>query len=1189
MANEWVVKVTADVKGVLDASRQIGQQGKQAGEQFKQGFAGSDQTIEGLRGRLNELTQSLNKAAIGSKEFAAAQKEIAKTQQEINNALKGVAAGEATITGLRNKMAALNETLGQSVIGSKEFVAAQKEIAQTQDKLNAAIKGFGGNQNSIEGLNNRLAEYNSILQKAEIGSKDFVAAQRGIAATQKQVNDALKGFSASENTINGLRSKISALNETLGQSVVGSKEFVATQKEITQTQERLNAALKGFSGSQNSIEGLNNKLTELNGVLQKAEISSKEFVAAQREIAQTQDRLNAALKGFTGSQNSIEGLNNKLAQYNSALQKAEIGSREFVAAQKGIATTQREINNALNGFSGKEQTISGLRNRLSELNQALDKTAIGSRAFKETQSEIARTQLQVDQALGKTSVAVGVLGNALNALGFVGVTYSVVGFLKGSIQGAAELETTTRKLSATLGAQGAAGALSFARETADALGLSYRSLSSTFGSFTAAATASGVPLQQQKDLFASVAKAGQVLGLTNDGINGTFVALQQIASKGVVSMEELRQQLGERLPIALAATANGLGISQQALIKLVETGKLTSAEFFPAITKGLNDLTANAGGTLTAAQNFAKLQNAWEDLQDSFGTSLLPTVTQQVVKLAGALEGLKVDVSARDLRQSFGVTADEATQLVGILKNITKEYGLSDQQAKNLLSDAIANTGASRDWFGELNLGGNRFAQVQTEIGDLAKDFASKQRDILGETNAAVAAESQRLAIAKKQNEEKVKELASQAQLAEAVGRTLQAENAGRAEVQQAGINLGQALIGLEDSRFSIIRNRNNYELQEAQKRGASEGEINAIRQQGDEIDRAALTFKFNALLAQQDLQRQILALQQEQARLDAGLASDSARLEVEKAKLGLEQASLSSNAQAIQQAELALRIAELGTQSADSKLQILSKTQAIESLIAGVTNETAQNQIKAEAAAKNLALFADGTFQATKGTRDQFNSFQDLLYLNLDQQKTFQGLVRDTGLEVKNTGKGYFEISGFIDGAAKATGAARSQTAGLASNMSNAADAARSFYNSLNAAAGLPPARFTGGPVDAGQTYRINDGPSGMSLGQESFLSASGALSLINRPANSLWMAPSKGTVIPAAVTSRLKESGALGGGAGVMRVGSDPAMAHLAAAVGNLSQEVAELRRKAWNVGVSVRGDGSGLKLQQTMARIR
>jgi tape measure domain-containing protein len=922
---------------------------------------------------------------------------------------------------------------------------------------------------------------------------------------------------------------------------------------------------------------------------------------------------------------------------------------KVTADVKGVLDASRQIGQAgkqageqfKQGFGGSDQTITGLRGRLNELNQTVERAKIGSREFKDAQRELAATQREVDKALGQTTLAAKALNAALAGIGALGVGAAVAGFFKGSIQGAAELETTTRKLSATLGAQGAAGALSFARETADTLGLSYRSLSSTFGSFTAAATASGVPLQQQKDLFASVAKAGQVLGLTNSGINLSFLALQQIASKGVVSMEELRQQLGEQLPIALAATANGLGISQQALIKLVESGKLTSAEFFPAITKGLNDLTANASGTLTAAQSFANLQNAWEDLQDSFGTSLLPTVTQQVVKLAGALEGLKVDVSARDLRQSFGVTADEATQLVGTLKNITKEYGLSDKQAKNLLSNAIANTGASRDWFGELNLGGKRFSQIQLEIGDLAKDFASKQRDIVGETNAAKAAESQRLTIAKKQNEEKVKELASQAQLAEAVGRTLQAENAGRVEVQQAGINLGQALIGLEKSRFSIIRNTNAAELSRFEKRRAelvyqlefpdklkaarakvedaeaafeqakasrsdeairkarlglqianldlkALQESNALKKQGEEIDRAALTFKYQALLQQQELERVLLSLKQEQERQDAMQTAGAARIEVKRAELTLTQAIASGNKDAIANANLELQKAQLSLQAADAKLQILNKTQAIETLIAGVTAQTAQNNVKAEAAAKNLALAANGTFRAAQGTREQFNSFQDLLSSPLNQQKTFQGLVRETGLQVKNTGKGYFEISGFIDGAARATGTARSQTAGLASNMSNAADAARSFYNSLNAAAGLPPARFTGGPVDAGQTYRINDGPSGMSLGQESFLSASGALSLINRPANSLWMAPSKGTVIPAAVTSRLKESGALGG-AGVMRVGSDPAMAHLAAAVGNLSQEVAELRRKAWNVSVGVRGDGSSLKLQQTMARIR
>ena len=1084
MANEWVVRVTADVKGVLDASRQIGQAGKQAGQQFKEGFSSGDQTITGLRGRLNELNQTLEKSVIGSKEFVAAQKEIAATQQKINDALKGFAAGEGTINGLRNKMAALNETLGQSVIGSKEFVAAQKEIAQTQDRLNAALKGFRGNENSIEGLNN------------------------------------------------------------------------------------------------------------------------------------------------------------KLASYNATLQKAEIGSREFIAAQRGIARTQQEINTALNGFSGKEQTVSGLRARLAELNQTLEKTAIGSRNFNNTQREIAATQREVDRALGQTNAAAKALGGVFSGLAALGAGFAVFGFFKNSIKEAADLETISRKLSVTLGSQGAAGSLGFVRETADKLGLSYKDLANNFGSFTAAATASGVPLKQQKDLFAAVAKAGQALGLTNEGINGTFVALQQIASKGVVSMEELRQQLGERLPIALSATANGLGISEQALIKLVETGKLTSSQFFPAFTKGLEELTEDAGGVLTAAQNFNKLQNAWIDLQASFGTSLLPDVIAGVKTLAAVLDGIQVDRAGFDLT-GLGFAGTEAIQTAAQLKQVQKTYNLTNTEAKNLLSNVVATSRATRNWFGQLNTDGGVYSKIQLGIIDAAEKWRAKNKDIKGEQNEIKAIETKRLEDARLLNIEKAKELVRQGQIAEAVGRTLQAEASGRVEAQQAGINLGQALIGLDESRFSILRNTNAAELSQFEKRRAqlvyelefpdkleaarakvedaeatfeqakasrSDEAIrrarlglqianldlealkqsNALKKQGEEIDRAALTFKYQALLQQQELERVLLSLKQEQARQDATQTADAARIEIKKAEIALTQAIASGNKDAIADANLELQKAQLNLQAANSKLQILSKTQAIEALIAGVTGQTAQNNIRAEAAAKSLALAADSTFKAAKGTNEQFNSFQDKLSSPLGQQKTFQALIRDTGLQVKNTGQGYYEITGYIGDAAKATGVARRQTAGLASNMSNAADAARSFYNSLNAAAGLPPARFTGGPVDAGGTYRINDGPSGMTLGQESFLSASGALSLINRPMNSLWTAPSKGTVIPAHMTSRLKEAGALGG-AGVLRAGPDPAIAHLAAAVGNLSQEVAELRRKAWNVTVPVHSDGSSLRLQKTVQRIR
>jgi len=883
---------------------------------------------------------------------------------------------------------------------------------------------------------------------------------------------------------------------------------------------------------------------------------------------------------------------------------------KVTADVKGVLDASRQIGQQgkqageqfKQGFSGSDQTISGLRGRLNELNQAVEKATIGSREFKQAQRDIASTQRQVDQALGRTSAAVGVLSNALTALGFVGVTYSVVGFLKSSIDKAVEMENISRKLTVTLGAQGTAGALAFARDTADKLGLSYIDLASSFGSFTAAATAAKIPLQVQKDLFAAVAKAGMVLGLSNDEVKGSLLALQQMASKGVVSMEELRQQLGERLPIALSAAAIGLGKSQAQLIKLVESGKLTASEFFPALTKGLDELTANIGGVETAAQSFGKLQTAWVDLQTSFGTSILPDVVNGVKALAAVLDGFKADQAGLDL-SGLGIAGQDAIQLAAELKGIQATYGLTNVQAKNLLSNAIANTGATRDWFGVLKQDGGTYGKIQTGIIDEAKKWRMVNKDIIGDTARQAAAEQELLEKAKNLNIEKTKQLANQTSLAEAVGRNLQAEIANRVTVQQSAINLGQSLISLEESRFSIVKSFNSYQLQEAQKRGASQREILDLERVGRGIELAALNNKYNALVQQQALQRNLLSLQQQQATLEADLAAKKARAEIDKAMINLSTAKLSNDQQAIATAQNALDIANIDLEVANSKRDILAQIQPLERQSADAANETAENNIKAEAAAKGLALASDGTFKAVKGLGNEFKSIGDSLKVPLDQQTAFANLAKDVGLQVKSTGDGYVEIgqalsqnsapaANDIKNSMKlsetSTRLAKNQAAGLADNMKNAADEAGNFYSALARASGLPEARFTGGPVAAGQTYRVNDGPSGMSLGQEAFLSASGALSLINRPMNSLWTAPSRGTVIPASMTSRLKGAGVLGGGAGVLR-GPDPAMAHLSLAVGNLSQEVAELRRKAWNVSVGVRGDGSGLKLAQTMARMR
>jgi len=328
------------------------------------------------------------------------------------------------------------------------------------------------------------------------------------------------------------------------------------------------------------------------------------------------------------------------------------------------------------------------------------------------------------------------------ALGGLFAAAGVGAFLKGAIDEAVQLETITRKLANTLGKDGAGAAISFTKGLADQLGLSFKDLAGAFASFTAAASGAGVPLQQQKELFAAVAKAGQSLGLSSDEISGSLLALQQVASKGTVQMEELRGQLGERLPIAFAAAAKGLGVTQQELIKLVETGQLSSTQFFPALTKGLNEMTAGAGGAETTAQSFQKLKNSWEELQAAFGESLIPTVIEQVKNLQAAVEGLGRKFSADQLGVGtgavgfLGIIPDTAIDAVESLKLIGKEANLSSKEMRALWYDALKAKGIK-------NPGLANTQQIQGVI-EKTRELAELRKRGAVDINAE-AAESQRL------------------------------------------------------------------------------------------------------------------------------------------------------------------------------------------------------------------------------------------------------------------------------------------------------------------------------------------------------------------------------------------------------------------------------------------------------------
>lgn len=125
-------------------------------------------------------------------------------------------------------------------------------------------------------------------------------------------------------------------------------------------------------------------------------------------------------------------------------------------------------------------------------------------------------------------------------------------------------------------------------EQTDRVGLKYAETAEAAKSFFAAGQGTSLAPQLQ-DIFRAVTNAGAALQLSTDDINGTFIALGQMISKGKVQAEELRGQLGERLPGAFQMAAKAMGMTTAELDKFMADGKLTAEDLLPRLAEALQD------------------------------------------------------------------------------------------------------------------------------------------------------------------------------------------------------------------------------------------------------------------------------------------------------------------------------------------------------------------------------------------------------------------------------------------------------------------------------------------------------------------------------------------------------------------------------------------------------------------------
>lgn len=165
--------------------------------------------------------------------------------------------------------------------------------------------------------------------------------------------------------------------------------------------------------------------------------------------------------------------------------------------------------------------------------------------------------------------------------------------------------------------KGAGDAMEFVRRTSDILGLEISSTADNFVSLSAAAKGTTLEGQATRDVFEAVSKAMALLGKSSADTQGALLAVQQMISKGTVSSEELRGQLGERLPGAFQIAARAMGVTTIELGDMLKAGAVATDEFLPKFAAELNKTFGDTREVNTFNAELNRLITSLKDLATS--------------------------------------------------------------------------------------------------------------------------------------------------------------------------------------------------------------------------------------------------------------------------------------------------------------------------------------------------------------------------------------------------------------------------------------------------------------------------------------------------------------------------------------------------------------------------------------------
>ena len=486
------------------------------------------------------------------------------------------------------------------------IIRAKDDATKAFRSVNAALEELAAIQKQVAAGSTDMADALAKGETSAGGMADALSKETGAAATKAKA-----AYERVTAAVDKARARFKAQKAELAESEAAFRALKAQTAAAAEAIERMRAKIGPFN------DGFNERLK-----------------AAERQYGVLTRQVRKLAPAIARQQQELEAAAENLSRIENAAGAAAIAMRQFEADQRRIAlgdsvSAQENLARALREVESRGRITAADQRRLAK---AFRETAAQAErlrpSLRNVLREMARLGPEADRtargmirgAQGATNMRIALrafYGDSRRALSLMqrirgevlSLTASFVGFYgvfrTGSsfLEAFQELQAAENRFGAAFqqNAQQVSGELALIRSEAERLGFSFGVLADNYSKFLISAQAAGLETAKTRKIFIQVSEAARVLKLSNEQVSGVLTAMSQIAGKGTLQMEELRQQIGDRIPGAVGIMAKALGYGEDRLgefYKAVQQGQIGAEEALVALGQGLEE---TYGGQLDSA------------------------------------------------------------------------------------------------------------------------------------------------------------------------------------------------------------------------------------------------------------------------------------------------------------------------------------------------------------------------------------------------------------------------------------------------------------------------------------------------------------------------------------------------------------------------------------------------------------